>query len=120
MNTGLQIEGILAYFTHLKCQKRIGDDVGDFKYVFTKKIFFLVKITPLIRFINLIMQEYDSKCLNMYLITFKVFKICLKMFALITKVNKGESNTPCPSTLEVTYTPRVEKLSKAREQHCYK
>jgi hypothetical protein len=31
---GLQIEGVLAYFTHLK---RIGDDVGDFKYVFTKK-----------------------------------------------------------------------------------
>jgi hypothetical protein len=30
---GLQVEGILAYFTHLKCQKRIGDDVGDFKYV---------------------------------------------------------------------------------------
>jgi hypothetical protein len=49
------------------------------------------------------------------------------MFAPITKVNKGESNTPCPSTLEVTYsssnTPcpstlevtysSVEKLSKA-------
>jgi hypothetical protein len=28
---GLQIEGVLAYFTHLKCQKRIGDDVGDLK-----------------------------------------------------------------------------------------
>jgi hypothetical protein len=42
---GLQIEGILAYFTHLKCQKHIGDDVGDFKYVFTqtKK---MVKMTP--------------------------------------------------------------------------
>jgi hypothetical protein len=26
---GLQIEGVLAYFTHLKCQKRIGDDVGE-------------------------------------------------------------------------------------------
>jgi hypothetical protein len=25
------------YFTHLKFQKRIGDDVRDFKYVFTKK-----------------------------------------------------------------------------------
>jgi hypothetical protein len=36
------------------------------------------------------------------------------MFALITKVNEGESNTPCPSTLEVTLSgPRVEKLSKA-------
>jgi hypothetical protein len=30
------VEGVLAYFTHLKCQKRIGDDVGDFKYIFTK------------------------------------------------------------------------------------
>jgi hypothetical protein len=30
------------------------------------------------------------------------------MFAPITKVNEGESNTPCPSTLEVN-TPRVEK-----------
>jgi hypothetical protein len=37
MSPGLQIEGVLAYFTHLKCQKRIGDDVGDLKYVFTKK-----------------------------------------------------------------------------------
>jgi hypothetical protein len=35
------------------------------------------------------------------------------MFAPITKVNElGESNTPCPSTLEVTYSS-VEKLSKA-------
>jgi hypothetical protein len=39
---GLQIEGVLAYFTHLKCQKRIGDDVGELKYVFiTKKSYFL-------------------------------------------------------------------------------
>jgi hypothetical protein len=36
-NTGPQIEGVLAYFAHLKCQKRIEDDVGDFKYVFTTK-----------------------------------------------------------------------------------
>jgi hypothetical protein len=35
--SGLQI----AYFTHLKCQKHIGDDVGDFKYIFTK-----MKMTP--------------------------------------------------------------------------
>jgi hypothetical protein len=28
----------LRYFTHLKCQKRIGDDVGDLKYLLTKKI----------------------------------------------------------------------------------
>jgi hypothetical protein len=34
------------------------------------------------------------------------------MFAPISKVNEGESNTPCPSTLEVTYSS-VEKLSKA-------
>jgi hypothetical protein len=58
------------------------------------------------------MQEYDFKCLKMYLITLKVFKIFFEMFAPITKVNEGESNTPCPSTLEVTYSS-VEKLSKA-------
>jgi hypothetical protein len=76
---GLQIEGVLMYFTHLKCQKRIGDDVGYFKYVTRKakqKLFFLLKMAPLICFIQLIMQEYDSKCLKMYLITLKVFKIC--------------------------------------------
>jgi hypothetical protein len=49
-----------------------------------------VKMTHLIRFIQLIMQEYDSKC--------------KKMFAPITKVNEGMSNTPCSSTLEVTYS----------------
>jgi hypothetical protein len=54
------------------------------------------------RFIELIIQEYDSKCLKMYLITLKVFKMCIKFLAPITKVNDGESNTPCPSTLEVT------------------
>jgi heme/copper-type cytochrome/quinol oxidase subunit 4 len=32
--SGLQIEVVLAYFMHLKCPKRIGDDVGDLKYVF--------------------------------------------------------------------------------------
>jgi hypothetical protein len=80
----------LAYFTHLICQKRIGDDVGDLKYVFTNKtIFFLVKMTRLIRFIQLIMQEYDSKCLKMVLIALKVLKICQQMFALITNVNEG-------------------------------
>jgi hypothetical protein len=62
--TGLQIEGVLAYFTHLKHQKCIGDDVGDFKYVFIfykknkfKKKNFFGENDPLIRFIHLIMQE---------------------------------------------------------------
>jgi hypothetical protein len=54
----------------------------------------------------------------MYLITLKVFKICLKMFAPITKVNEAESNTPCPSTLEVTYSS-VEKLSTAFISTCF-
>jgi hypothetical protein len=40
-----------------------------------KKPIFFVKMTSLIRFIQLIMQEYDSKCPKMYLITLKVFKI---------------------------------------------
>jgi hypothetical protein len=86
-----QIEGVLAYFTHLKCQKRIGDDVGDLKYVFTKnKTNKFVKMTHLIRFIQLIMQEYNSKCLKMYLITLKVFKICWQMFAPIIKVKGSQ------------------------------
>jgi hypothetical protein len=29
--SGLKIEGVLAYLTHLKCEKHIGDDVGDMK-----------------------------------------------------------------------------------------
>jgi aconitate hydratase len=37
VSTGLQIEGVLAYFTQLKHQKCIGDDVGDLKYVYTQK-----------------------------------------------------------------------------------
>jgi hypothetical protein len=42
------------------------------------------------------------------------------MFAPITKVYKGESNTHCPSTLKVTYSS-VEKLSKALDSpHCNK
>jgi hypothetical protein len=104
--TGLQIEGLLAYFTHLK---RIGDDIGDVRYVLflpPKKFFFLgVKMTPLICFIHLMMQEYDSNCLKMYLITLRIHFTSI-FFAPITKgkVNEGESNTPCPSTLEVTYS----------------
>jgi hypothetical protein len=39
-------QGVLAYFTHLKCQKRIGDDVG-LKIFYKKNNFFLwVKMTP--------------------------------------------------------------------------
>jgi hypothetical protein len=77
----------------LKCQKCIGDDVGDFKYILQQKVF-LVKMTPLIGFIHLIMQEYDFKCLKMYFISLKVINIFLNMFFVpITKVNKGESNT---------------------------
>jgi hypothetical protein len=43
LHTGLQIEGVLAYFTHFKCQKRIGDDVWDLKYVFFLKYLKFVK-----------------------------------------------------------------------------
>jgi hypothetical protein len=44
-----------------------------------------------------LMQEYDSKCLKMYLITLKVSKNLKKSFVLITKV-EGQSNTPCPKS----------------------
>jgi hypothetical protein len=53
-------------------------------------------MTSLIHFIQLIMQEYDSECLKMYLITLKVFKICKKMFAPITKVNEGDVKYTLP------------------------
>jgi hypothetical protein len=43
------------------------------KIRFYKKKSIFVKMTSLIHFIQLIMQEYDSKCLKMYLITLKVF-----------------------------------------------
>jgi hypothetical protein len=76
--------------------------VGDLKYFFIFILFFWWKWPAWYVLSTFIMQEYDSKCLKMYLITLKVFKICLKMFVPITKVNEGESNTPCPSTLEVT------------------
>jgi hypothetical protein len=80
LRAGLQIERILAYFTHLKCQRRIGDDVGNFtSNTFLqkkRKKKFVCENDPLICFIHLIMQEYDSKCLKMYLIALKVFKIC--------------------------------------------
>jgi hypothetical protein len=50
--SGLQVEGVLAYFTHLKCQKHIGDDVDTF----LERTVFRVKMTPPDTF-------YDSKCI---------------------------------------------------------
>jgi hypothetical protein len=38
------------------------------------QFYFFCENDPLIHFIHFIMQEYDSKCLKMYLITLKVFK----------------------------------------------
>jgi hypothetical protein len=105
-NSGLQIEGVFVYFTHIKCQicilKRVCFYISDMFLQKKKKIF--VKMTHLVSFIHLIIQEYDSKCLKMYLITLTAFTICYKFLAPITKVNEGESNTPCPSTLEATYS----------------
>jgi hypothetical protein len=52
---------------------------------------------------TLFCKNMTPKSLKMYLITIKVFKICLEFLVPITKVNEGESNTPSPNTLEVTY-----------------
>jgi hypothetical protein len=53
--------GRIGVFYAFKMPKTyIDDDVGDLKYVFTKP----KKLCK-----NIIMQEYDSKCLKMYLIT---------------------------------------------------
>jgi hypothetical protein len=43
---GLHRASVLAYFTHLKCQNHIEDDIGDVRYIFTEKHFVLVKMTP--------------------------------------------------------------------------
>jgi hypothetical protein len=45
-------------------------------FVFFNFCFVLCENYPLVRFIHLTMQEYDSKCLKIYVITLKVFKIC--------------------------------------------
>jgi hypothetical protein len=63
--TEFQIEGILAYFTHLKCQKCIEDDVGDVGYIFTPKI------TPWYVLSTLLCKNMTPNA--WYL---KVFKIC--------------------------------------------
>jgi hypothetical protein len=76
-------DSVLMYFTHLKCQKRIGDDVGDLKYVITKTK------QKIIHFIHLIMQEYDSKCLKMYLIILKYLKFVKKCLRQSPKSMKG-------------------------------
>jgi hypothetical protein len=96
--------GRIGVFYAFKTPKNALEMIGDFTYVF-KQILFL-KMT---RFI-LIMQEYDSKCLEMYLITIKVVKKCLRRSP---KSMKGSQiHRPYPNTLEVTYSS-VEKLSKA-------
>jgi hypothetical protein len=56
------------------------------------------------------MQEYDS--IKMYLITFKEFKICKKMFAPSPKSMKGNQIHLALAHWK-WHTPRVEKLSKA-------
>jgi hypothetical protein len=62
------------YFTHVKRQKRIGDDVGDVRYVIqTKNKKSFCENDPLIRFIHLIMQKYDSALKCILIITLKVF-----------------------------------------------
>jgi hypothetical protein len=69
-------------------------------------------MTRLIRFIQLIiMQEYDSKCLKMYVITLKFAKKCLHRSP---KSMKGSQIHLAPAHWK-WHTPRssVEKLSKA-------
>jgi hypothetical protein len=72
-------------------------------------IFLGVKITSLIRFIHLIMQEHDSKCREMYLITLKVSKSVLRQSP---KSVKG-SQIHLALAHWKWHTPRVEKLCKA-------
>jgi hypothetical protein len=97
---------------HLKCQKCIGDDVGghEIRFYKNKTIFFLVKMSFLIHFIHLlfIMQEYDSKCHKMYLMSKMTIKVFLKFAEICLcrspKSIKGSKIHLAPSTLEVTYS----------------
>jgi hypothetical protein len=80
-----------------------------YKKIKINKYIFLMKMTPLLHFIHLIMQEYDSKCLKMYLITLKVFKICLR------RSPKSMKGSQIHLAHWKWHIPRVEKLSKALE-----
>jgi hypothetical protein len=55
----LDIFSVPQGFMHINCQKCIEDDVGNVKYIFTKKptlkLFFWGENDPMIRFIHLIM-----------------------------------------------------------------
>jgi hypothetical protein len=75
VSSGLQIEGVLVYFSHLKCQRCIEDALKLDTFLQQKK-FWGGEIDPLVCFVHWIAQEYVSKCHKMYLITLKVFKIC--------------------------------------------
>jgi hypothetical protein len=79
---------------HLKCQKRIGDDVGDIKCFYKKKKLFLGENDPPDTFYPTYYATNALKCVLKF----------VKYFLRRSKVNEGESNTPCPSTLEVTYS----------------
>jgi hypothetical protein len=88
---GLQIEGVLAYFTQLRRQKRIGNDVGDLKYDFTNTfLLLLVKMTPLILLSNLLCKNMTPnalKCILLPFITFITFYY-LKCILDTLKVSK--------------------------------
>jgi hypothetical protein len=62
-----------VYFTHLKCQRRIEDEVGDIsRYVFTKKklkkLYFFVENDPLVRFIHLLCKNMTTNPLKCILL----------------------------------------------------
>jgi hypothetical protein len=62
---GLQMEGVFAYFMHLKCQKRFGDDVGDIRYIFTKQKFvFFIEVKGAA--INSAYYGYPELCILRY------------------------------------------------------
>jgi hypothetical protein len=59
--------GRIGIFYASKMQKNALEMMQGTSNTFLQKKKIFVKMTPLIRFIHLIMQEYDSKCLKMYL-----------------------------------------------------
>jgi hypothetical protein len=87
---GLQIEGVLAYFTQIKCQKHIGDDLGDLKYVFTKKKrSFLWKWPYWYILSNLLCKNMTPTALKCILLPYKYLKFVKKCLCRSPKSMKG-------------------------------
>jgi hypothetical protein len=109
----LQIEGVLAYFTHLKCQKRIGKNTVDFKYVFTHKkpkrfFFFFCENDPLYVLSTLLCKNMTQNALKCILLPKKYLKFVKKFLCRSPKSMKG-SQTHLALGLKNYLKPYIER-----------